>query len=147
MKIHRVSALLSGLALLVSLIAGGRVALAQSPSITLDWTAPGDDGNVGTATSYEMRWATTRPDTTSATTFNSWWATATIVTGLPNPQIAGTSQSVTVTPVGGFASGRTYYFVMRTADEVPNWSGYSNVAWKAIIDLVPPAAVTDLRVR
>jgi hypothetical protein len=120
---------------------------SQVASVILDWTAPGDDADIGTATTYEMRWATSRPDTTSQTTFNAWWAAATPVAGLPAPLVAGTAQSVTVAPAGGFTTGRTYYFVLRTADEVPNWSGYSNVAWKFIPDTIPPRAIVDLRVR
>jgi len=30
--------------------------------------------------------------------------------------------------VTGLVSNTTYYFVMKAADEVPNWSGFSNVA-------------------
>jgi len=119
---------------------------AQTASITLDWTAPGDDGNVGTATTYEMRWRPIAPDTTSQATILTWWNLATIVTGLPNPQVAGTSQSVIVSPSGGFAPG-TYYFIMRAADEVPNVSTFSNTTFKVIVDTVAPARVTDLRVR
>lgn len=117
-------------------------AQAQVPSVTLDWTAPGDDGNVGTATTYQMRWSTTRPDTTSATAMDSWWAAATAVTNLPAPQVSGTRQSVTVS--GPFPAGFTYYFVMRAADEVPNWSGYSNIAVRTVADTTPPSRVIDL---
>lgn len=121
------------------------ISVAQVPSITLDWTAPGDDGNVGTATTYQMKWSTTRPDTTSQTAMDTWWAAATNVTGLPAPHVAGTAESFTV--AGPFATGQTYYFVMKACDEVPNCSGYSNVASKFIPDTVPPAKVLDLRVR
>ena len=124
----------------------GSPAFGQVPSITLDWNAPGDDGSVGTATTYEMRWRAVAPDTTSQATIQSWWNLATPVTGLPNPQIAGTAQSVTVSPAGGFQAG-TYYFVMRAADEVPNWSLFSNVAMKTVTDTTPPARVVDLRTR
>jgi len=117
---------------------------SQVPSYTLQWTAPGDDGNVGTATSYEMRWSTTQPDTTSSTAMNAWWAAATAVPNMPTPLIAGTQQSVDVMIPGGFMSGKTYYFVIRTSDEVPNVSGYSNVAAKFTPDTLPPAPIFDL---
>jgi hypothetical protein len=118
---------------------------AQVPNVTLTWTAPGDDGTTGTATAYEMRWSATKPDTTTAAKFDTWWSGATVVNGLPLPAVAGASQSVTITPTGGWASGKTYYFVLRAADEVPNWSVYSNAAWKAVTDTIRPAGCTDLR--
>lgn len=118
---------------------------AQLPTVTLDWTAPGDDGNVGTATTYQMRYSTTRPDTTLVSAMDSWWGSATSVLSLPVPLVSGTPQSVTVP--GPFAAGSTYYFVLRAADEVPNWSGYSNVAVKAVPDVLPPSRVINLIVR
>jgi len=35
---------------------------AQIATKTFSWTAPGDDGAVGTATLYTMKWSTARPD-------------------------------------------------------------------------------------
>ena len=87
-----------------------------SSTITLTWTAPGDDNNTGTATTYDIRYA--------ASAINSGnWASATTVTGEPTPAVAGTAQTFTVT---GLSSSTTYYFAIETADEVPNWSGVSN---------------------
>ncbi len=118
-------------------------AAAQVSSTTLQWTAPGDDGDVGRATQFDGRYSTTRPDTLSG--MATWWASSSQIPGLPAPLIAGSIQSVTISPAGGFLSGVTYYFVLRTADEVPNWSDYSNVAWRLFPDIVPPAAILDLR--
>lgn len=116
---------------------------SQVTSYTLTWTAPGDDGNVGTATTYEMRWSTVRPDTTSASAMNGWWDSATPVTNMPRPESAGETQEVDVP--GSFTTGTSYYFVIRTADEVPNWSGWSNVAVKFTADTIAPAPIIDLR--
>lgn len=94
---------------------------ASGPSttaVTLNWTAPGDDGNVGTSSIYDLRYATA-----SITEEN--WASATPVSGEPAPRIAGSLESMTVT---GLNPGTTYYFSMKTRDEVPNRSGLSNVA-------------------
>jgi hypothetical protein len=128
---------------------------AQTPQVTLTWTATGDDGNVGTATSYQMRMSTVKPDTTGATivggglrattAVNSWWNAATVVSGMPVPQVAGTKQSVIVT--SGITWGTTYYFIIKTCDEVPNCSGYSNLASKATgaaPDTTAPASIFDL---
>ena len=85
-------------------------------SITLTWTAPGDDGNTGTASSYDIRYY-------SSAITDSNWASATQCTGEPAPKSAGSSESFTVT---GLSSSTTYYFAIKTADEVPNWSLISN---------------------
>ena len=118
---------------------------AQTPSTLLKWTAPGDDGSVGTATAYEARFATSRPDTSTSATFSSWWAAATPIAGLPAPLAAGTLQSVTVAPAGGFASGLTYWFAIRAVDDAGNWAAYSNLAWRSFVDIVAPSRVTDFR--
>ena len=114
---------------------------AADSTITLLWTASGDDGTVGTAARYDLRYRTvgiTGTDTTS------WWSAATPVTGLPTPRAAGSTDSV---KVKGFMPLTTYYFVLRVADEVPNWSGFSNLTVKATPgDLTAPAAVADLAV-
>ncbi len=87
-------------------------------SLTLTWTAPGDDGSTGTASTYDIRYST------SSITESNWDA-ATQVTGEPAPAAAGTSQSMTVS---GLSASTTYYFAIKTADEVPNLSAISNIA-------------------
>ncbi len=108
-----------------------------SSSITLSWTAPGDNGSSGTATTYDIRYSTS-----TITAGN--WASATQVSGEPTPLVAGTNQNMVIT---GLSPSTTYYFAIETADEVPNWSGLSNVpsgTTTAAADTTPPAAVTNL---
>lgn len=106
-------------------------------SITLTWTAPGDDGNAGTATSYDIRYST------SAIT-DANWASATVAANPPVPAPAGTTQSFVV---GGLAAATTYYFALKASDEAPNLSPLSNVvSAQTIADIIPPAAVTNLAV-
>lgn len=93
------------------------VASTTSSAASLTWTAPGDDGSTGTATAYDIRYSTS-PITPAS------WASATQAAGEPSPAEAGTSQSFTVT---GLSASTTYYFAMKTSDEVPNVSGLSNV--------------------
>jgi len=134
---------LRGVALIAAIFALALpgLAAAQTVSTTLLWTAPGDDGMVGRASSYALRYRTTAIVGTDTL---SWWNAATSVSGLPAPAVSGATDSVVVT---GLDPTKTYYFILRTADEVPNWSGYSNVAIKpASVDVVPPAAITDLAV-
>jgi hypothetical protein len=87
-------------------------------SITLSWTAPGDNGSTGTAAQYNLRYS-------SAPITESNWGSTQGVAGLPNPKPAGSRESFEVTSLG---AGITYYFALRTADKKPNWSSISNVA-------------------
>jgi len=88
-----------------------------STSITLTWTAPGDDGNIGTATLYDIRYSLN--SITTDTAFNN----AIQCNDEPVPTVAGTKQSFTV---NGLNSNTTYYFALKTVDESGNWSGLSN---------------------
>ncbi len=107
-----------------------------STNVNLTWTAPGDDNTTGTAASYDIRYSTS-----TITTGN--WASATQVTGEPTPAVAGTSQSFNVT---GITASTTYYFAIRTKDEVPNESALSNVVSKTTtsVDTTAPAAISNL---
>ncbi len=106
-------------------------------NVTLTWTAPGDDGNVGTATSYDIRYST-------STITDAIWAAAVQIGSAPAPAVAGTCQSVVVS---GLAASTMYYFAMKTSDETPNVSAVSNIASaQTIADVIPPAAVIDLTV-
>ncbi|HTM56780.1 MAG TPA: FlgD immunoglobulin-like domain containing protein [Candidatus Udaeobacter sp.] len=106
-------------------------AQAQPDSVNLAWTAPGDDANIGTATTYDIRMSTSPIDVSS-------WNSATPVPGAPTPRTAGTRQSMTVKSL---TYGTTYYFAIRTQDDAGNWSGLSNVLrWDWIADTAPPAA-------
>ncbi|MDD5688216.1 MAG: discoidin domain-containing protein [Elusimicrobia bacterium] len=110
--------------------------VATSNSVTLSWTTVGDDGNIGTASVYDIRYA-------NVSINESNWATATQCSGVPAPLVAGTNQSYTVQ---GLSSGITYYFAMKVGDEVSNWSGISNVVNKATNapDTTPPTVINTL---
>lgn len=113
---------------------------ATSSSIALSWTASGDDGVVGTATSYDIRYSTT-PIT--ATNFNS----AMQFGNAPVPTAAGTQQSVIIT---GLEASSTYFFAIKTLDEVPNTSDISNIvtgftpASGGGGDAIPPNPIANL---
>jgi hypothetical protein len=87
--------------------------------IVLSWTAPGDDGSVGTADSYEIRY--------SISTINeSNWNTASAYDNtIPAPLAAGQAQSLLMT---GLYPGRTYFLAIKTSDEANNKSAISNIA-------------------
>ena len=110
--------------------------------VVLHWTAPGDDGLSGRATRYDLRYSLS---SISGTDTLGWWSRATQV-NLWNkiPAQPGMPDSLRLL---GLVSGNRYFAMLRTCDEVPNWSPYSNVAIIQSTDLVAPKAVTDLRVR
>jgi hypothetical protein len=90
---------------------------AASNWLALQWTAPGDDGNVGTANQYDIRYAA------APIVDEAGWTAATQVTGEPNPAIAGTVQTM---QVNGLVHSTTYYFSIRAKDEYGNQGGLSN---------------------
>jgi subtilase family serine protease len=104
---------------------------ATASTIPLTWTAPGDDGATGTATSNDVRYAT-------AAITEATWAAATPATGEPAPGVAGTAQSFTLT---GLASATTYYVAVKTTDESGNVAALSNVA-SATTTALPDLQVT-----
>lgn len=108
-------------------------------SASLSWTAPGNDGVIGTAVSYHLRYSTVPITSETA------WNDATPVTGMPAPQAAGTVQRKTVE---GLTPNTTYYFALKTLDNVPNFSGLSNSASTTtnVNDPVAPGAITDLQI-
>ncbi len=123
------------------LLALPTVARAQSSwnSLTLTWTATGDDSLTGTAAQYDLRMSTAPINDTN-------FLQATPVTGVPAPAAPGTAQTFTVT---GLQPSTTYYFALKIADETPNWSAISNVVSKATsaaVDVIRPAAIRNLAV-
>ncbi|MCG2826871.1 MAG: fibronectin type III domain-containing protein, partial [Thermoplasmatales archaeon] len=107
---------------------------ATTDSLTINWTAPGDNFALGTATTYDIRYST-------STITDANWDSATQVTTLPAPQTGGSVETFIVT---GLNNDTTYYFALKTADEMPNWSPLSNVASGKTLDDWAPDAVTDL---
>lgn len=106
----------------------------------LYWTAPGDDGSVGTAAQYDIRYSTLAP----ILTLPGFLSAASIqpdLGGIPAPVIAGSTQSTLVV----LSLDTTYYFSMRSRDERSNWSGISNLVTSRTPDLVPPGRVINPR--
>jgi len=110
------------------------VCLAGNSSVTLFWTAPGDDGTQGTASEYDVRYAIF-PITEDN------WDSCLQADGEPVPQVSGSAESFIVT---GLADNTTYYFAIKAADEVPNWSGLSNVVSITTPDTQAPGTINDL---
>lgn len=118
----------------------------EAGEIVLTWTAPGDDGAVGTAYEYDIRYSTFEfLSPVISTTVFSFANSVGDFSPIPFPLSSGSPQTMTVT---GLIPGTTYYFALRTADSVYNWSGLSNgvTAWArvGIPDITPPEAITTL---
>jgi len=105
--------------------------LALIAAIALTWTAPGDDGNVGTATVYDLRYASD-----SATV--AGWTTATQATGEPAPRPAGTTETQLLTLPPG-----KYWFAIRARDEAGNQAPLSNVISKSEGDTVSSVVISS----
>jgi hypothetical protein len=97
-------------------------------SVTLTWTATGDDGESGNATAYELRYGKKR-----ITAEN--WQTMQIVQGLPVPKSPGECE---IFLIFNLEPGTTYYFAIRIADEVPNWSPISNDTKGTTLKIIRP---------
>ena len=104
-------------------------------AVRLTWTAPGDDGNVGTAERYDIRYSLDPPPMDSylakATAprgdydMDSWFRDARSIADTTRPAPAGTRE---IRIYGGFSVGKRYYFALRTYDDADHVSPISNVA-------------------
>ena len=115
--------------------------VASNPGETtadLTWTATGDDGATGTATSYDLRWSLSAIDDSN---FSS--ATTIDVTAL-TPGASGTAESFTAT---GLPAETTVYFGIKVLDDVSNESTADTTATEpsvTTLDQTAPDAITDL---
>ncbi|UCG68777.1 MAG: fibronectin type III domain-containing protein, partial [Thermoplasmata archaeon] len=107
-------------------------------SITLTWTAPGDDSDIGTAAGYVVKYSISGPvidiNWTSATTYTQSWT----------PKSAGNMETQVVS---GLDYSQIYWFAIKAFDEVSNYGGISNSPSETTetpSDTTPPAAITDL---
>ncbi len=87
-------------------------------SAVLSWAAPGNDGTIGTANSYDIRYATT-PITASN------WVSAFQASGEPTPAVSGTSQTYALV---GLLPATPYYVAIKATDAAGNVALLSNVA-------------------
>jgi hypothetical protein len=104
-------------------------------SITLSWTATGDDSTVGTASRYDVRYSNF-PITVAN------FASADTTAGEPSPLPSGSTEYF---EVAGLTSGLKYYFALKVADNDDNWSSISNNA-SGYVDVGEPVitAISDV---
>jgi len=99
----------------------------------LAWTAPGNDGMVGTADAYDIRFSTDGPIDDSTA-----FANAEQVGDEPPPDTAGTTQNYVVE---GLSFDTQVHFAIRTTDAAGNASGVSNSP--SVTTSAGPVAVFD----
>jgi subtilisin family serine protease len=119
-------------------VADLEVRSSDSFSLTLGWTATGDDGDLGSAAIYDIRYASSPFDETG-------FGSATMIAGSPAPVPAGTPLQFEAQDL---ASGATYYFALRAMDEWGTAGPMSNLASGTTLgppDIVvsPPSVQAD----
>lgn len=110
----------------------------SATEVNLTWTSKGDDGDVGLAESYDIRYTTESINEDN-------WDDATQVPEAIAPLISGSSQSMIVT---GLVGGTVYYMGMKTLDEAGNASPISNIINVETdpADIIKPAVISDLTI-
>jgi len=86
---------------------------SNTGEVVLKWTAPGDDGNNGTASEYIVRYSERE-----ITNYADWYG-ANNVMGEPVPKVAGTEETFAVR---NLTPGKKYYFAIRAVDDTGNKS-------------------------
>ena len=90
-------------------------------SLWVLWSSGWDDGAVGQASWYDLRYTTSAPGADTL----AWWASATLAE-MPSPPLSsGRADSVLV---NGLVPGRRYYFLLRSVDDEAHPSPFTRVA-------------------
>jgi hypothetical protein len=103
-----------------------RTYIPSSNKLILEWTAPGDDGDVGKAAEYDIRYATFPINEDN-------WDLAVKVNVSILPKEAGSRERFVVS---GLSNNTNYYFAIKARDESNNWSGLSNVANRSTVPAI-----------
>jgi hypothetical protein len=98
-------------------------------SITLIWTAPGDDGSTGIASGYVVKYST------SGSINDSNWDSANTYAQSWIPLAAGSNEAHIISNLN---LNTQYWFAIKAYDEVPNYGYISNNASEKTLDITPP---------
>ncbi len=108
-----------------------------SGEIRLSWTAPGDDGDQGRATSYAVRFLADR----AVAGEGDWQIAATPRVGVPTPHASGTTETMSLLAL---TPGRAYGVAVRAMDDAGNTGALSNpVLANAGVEDPPPPQPPD----
>jgi len=95
------------------------VTAATYSTVTLEWTAPGDDAASGAATAYDIRYSPNK------ILNDDDFAAAQAIPEQITPSEIGTAERLTI---GGLEHSKTYHFAMKAVDDQANLSPLSNNA-------------------
>jgi hypothetical protein len=93
------------------------VSSPKSDSLTLTWTAPGDDWNKSTAKGYIVKYSTV-----SQISEANWDSAATLPQSW-KPKANGTTETYVIS---GLSVNTKYWFAIKAYDEASNYGGVSN---------------------
>ncbi|MBI4061787.1 MAG: hypothetical protein HY403_10180, partial [Elusimicrobia bacterium] len=127
---------------------------ASEGVVNLTWTQPGDDGYVGTASSYTLRVSTIANINNDADFDNPALAKPLSVFSATPAPVPGAGGSLRTYAIEGLEPGATYYFAMKATDDdsplplTSAWvrAGATNPNNFAYAEDLPPAAPTGLAV-
>ncbi len=124
------------------------VGSATATSLRVSWTAPGDDGTSGTATSYDLRYSTSPITADNFTAASKVRSCKSGGSDLAKPKAAGGAE---VCVVQQLYADTNYYFALKTSDEAGNVSPLSScpscpVRTLTSSDTTRPGQITDLAV-
>ncbi len=110
-------------------------------SVLLNWTSPGDDGDVGTVANYIVKYSTLPISNRVCFDYIDPDLSLTIA----GEQPAGGTESRVIT---GLPPGEQFYFALVAVDEAGNRGELSNCPAPTYVknDIFPPGAITDLSV-
>lgn len=138
---NKSKAVLLILAVLLLLVIGGCStggnAVPVTKTVPFTWTAVGDDGLVGQASVYDIRYST------DSTKLKTDWTNCTQLAGEPTPKISGSAETWSTSI--DLELGTKYYFALKVGDEVPNWSPLSNIKVVFFPDDQSPSKVADFQ--
>jgi hypothetical protein len=111
--LHRILVILGT----ITILGSAWVASSRADSVTLTWTAPGEDSLVGRASRYDLRYSAEMitPET---------FLQGIEAPEMPLPAAPGTRQSYIL---DGLPPGVVCYLAIKTVDQAGNWSPMSNV--------------------
>lgn len=121
-------------------IRGLRGGPVENGSVAVTWVATGDNGNLGSASYYDLRYSGTAVGTDTI----SWWELADTAVSQPMPSPAGWIDSCRVSDL---SPDSVYYFVVVAYDDVGYCSRFSNIAYGGVpgdVDLDREVDVFDI---
>ena len=104
---------------------------AANTTVTLTWTAPGNDEYTGRASSYDIRYSTSSMQTEQD------FANASIFGNVPQPNEAGTIEIFTAS---GLLPGTRYYFRIRAVD---NWGNKGDLSDEVTVRTLSAGQVVE----